>query len=78
MSIQDGGKVMGGDQQLRFTRAFSAETMLAVYEDVMKVEVLHSLRHYDVLCDFAADSRQRDPPVVLGFGSCSLLEDWIH
>ena len=30
MSIQDGGKVMGGDQQLRFTRGFSAETMLSM------------------------------------------------
>ena len=78
MSIQDGGKVMGGDQQLPFTGAFSAETMLAVYKDVMKDEVPHSLRHYDMFCDFTADSRQQDRPVVFGFGSCSLLEDRSH
>ena len=52
------------DQQLHFTGAFYVETMLAVYEDVVEVGVQYGLRNDDMLCDFTADSQQRDRLVV--------------
>ena len=57
VSIQDTGEVMGGDVQLGLTGSSFAEAMLAVVEDIVRVEMLHSFRYDYVLNDFTAYGR---------------------